>query len=704
MALQGTFPDVRTPARRRSGVVAPNVDRDRSFRQARRHTLTVRLLKFALPLASLATIATYGAGMQLSLKLNVGSGKLDTGKITVSTENLTMSNPRYEGFNKDGSKFVVTAGTATQDIRQQQGPIALTTIDGRMQQANNNVVTVTAPRGSFDNTANRLELMDEIKVRSGDGMRADLTQATIFMKENRIVTTQPVAIDMSAGQIRANEMDMRQGDKQVVFGNGVMTRLKPEARAATAGPKAPATAGGVAGPRMIGATDGPVDVSSNTLTVDDAKKTAVFVGSVIAKQGEATLRTPEMQATYDGTPLASPGAGAAAATAQPPVAGKLKKLVVPHDVTMTQGADHITSDSAEFDVEHETGVLVGKVSMASGSDRKATTDRAELDSKNDTVMLIGNVEVQQEKNVLRGARLSVDRKAGVTKLWTPALTAGQHAGRISARFTQAAAPPGKATAKAAAAASGTDASGVVFRTDPNAPIDIDAETLDVLDKAKTATFRGAVHVVQGGFVIRSAELVASYAGETGLGAVGTGNDAKQPAAQLTRVRVNQKVEITSTDGQTATAEAGDFDVKANTMTLTGNVVLKKGSSVVLTPKAIIDMTTGFTYFEKQWKAVGPAIATPNEVRAPYTLPNLPEKKEVGPSTPPAFATDPTACRKGATCVVFDPKDSGDKKGGEKAASPWQTTPAGSAPAPKQVPAKPAKAPEASGWSSSAPAN
>ena len=45
-----------------------------------------------------------------------------------------MSNPRYEGFNKDGSKFTVAAKTAVQDIRQ-QGPIDLIEIDSRIVQA-----------------------------------------------------------------------------------------------------------------------------------------------------------------------------------------------------------------------------------------------------------------------------------------------------------------------------------------------------------------------------------------------------------------------------------------------------------------------------------------------------------------------------------------------------------------------------------------
>jgi LPS export ABC transporter protein LptC/lipopolysaccharide transport protein LptA len=689
MALQGTFPDVRQTTRSRKTLVAATADRARSFAQARRHTLLVRALRLMLPIGALLAVASYGAGFNLSLRFK--GGKLEVPSVALSTENLTMSNPRYEGFNKDGSKFVVTAKTAVQDIRQQQGPIQLNVIDGRMMQPNNTVFTVTAPRGLFDNAANKLELFDDIKVRSSDGMRADLTQATVYTKDNRIVSTQPVAIDMAAGQIRANEMDLKQGAKQVTFSNGVMTRLKSEPKPASqpvAQPK------GTVGPRMIGTTDGPVDVASHSLHVDDGKKTAVFKGEVVAKQGEATLRAPELQAFYEGAPLPVPGAAPSAADAAP--SGKLKRLVVPTDVTLTQGADRVTSDAADFDAIKQTAILLGRVVMTSGADRRATSDRADLDSASDSALLSGNVVVTQEKNILRGARLSVDRKAGVTRLWTP-VAAGQPAGRIAAHFVQAASTAPRVAPKATPPTT-NDASGFVFRTDPNAPIDIDADTLDVLDKAKTATFRGTVHAVQGGFVIRTPELVATYSGEAGLSSAAA--DGKQTSAQLTRVRANQKVDVTSADGQSASGDWADFDVKANTVTIGGNVVLKKGASLAYAPKAIIDMATGMTYLEKESQPAGARVTnSPTEQRAPYTLPDLPAKKEVGPSTPPAFDGNPAACPPGRMCIKIDPKDgassqAGTKPGGKKGQNvPWQTDVA--APPKQKVPAA-----AASGWSSS----
>lgn len=646
-------------------------------------------MRYALPVSAVIALLSYGAGIQLSYRTPMG--KIDTGAIAISTQNLTMSNPRYEGFNKDGSKFSVAAKTAVQDIKQ-KGPIELNQIDGRIVQVNNSAITLSAPRGTFDSQANQLELFDDIKIRGDDGLRADLTQATILMKESRIISKQPVAIDMAAGQVRANEMEIKQTTKQVMFGNGVMTRLKPEPRPAGAAPKA--TANG--GPRMVGASDAPVDIASRTLHVDDLKKTAVFTGDVVAKQGEATLSAPELHAFYDGAAVAP--SGAAPTTPGQPAAGKLKRLFVPSNVTMTQGADRVTADSADFDAQQETATLIGHVVMNSGPERKATSDRVDLDPRSDTALLTGNVIVTQDKNVLRGGRLFLDRRAGVTKLSTPA-GGGTSAGRIATRFFQAApAASGKGAVKKAEAKEAAASSGLVFRTDPNAPIDIDAETLDVVDKAKTATYRGAVHAVQGGFQIRTPELVATYSGEAGMNVAGSG-ETKQPPAQLQRVRANQHVEVTSTDNKSATGDWADFDVKANKVVIGGKVALKDGASVVYGQKVIIDMTTGVTYMENENKGNGPAVSfSPTEQRAPYTLPDLPSKKEaaVAPKVP-AFATDPSACGAGRQCAVLSPKsglttNSGAKPDTTKAAPAWQTE---TAPPPKRR-APPA---ETSGWTS-----
>ena len=42
-----------------------------------------------------------------------------------------------------------------------------------------------------------------------------------------------------------------------------------------------------------------------------------------------------------------------------------------------------------------------------------------------------------------------------------------------------------------------------FKTDPNAPMDIEADTLDVYDADKQAVFRSNVKAQQGDFVVRT---------------------------------------------------------------------------------------------------------------------------------------------------------------------------------------------------------
>ena len=69
-----------------------------------------------------------------------------------------------------------------------------------------------------------------------------------------------------------------------------------------------------------------------------------------------------------------------------------------------------------------------------------------------------------------------------------------------------------------------------FKTDPNAPMDVEADTLDVYDTEKQAVFRGNVKSQQGDFVVRTVEMVAFYTGQAGLRAVGRRRRRRQQGA------------------------------------------------------------------------------------------------------------------------------------------------------------------------------
>jgi lipopolysaccharide export system protein LptA len=540
------------------------------------------------------------------------------------------------------------------------------------------------------------------------------------MKEHKIVSTQPVQIEMAAGRIDGQNMVLLQQKREVFFDNGVVAKLRPETKTA----KSPSQTAKPGEQRMIGASDAPVDITSKSLRVDDTTKIATFSTGVIAKQGQATLETNELEAFYAGQAIAATGTAATPEQAEANK-GKLTRLVSKGDVVLTQGTDRVTSNGADFDAVTEKAVLTGNVVMvsaerrassdradldtkteaavltgnvviSSGPDQRSKSDRADLNNKAETALLTGNVVVDQGRNRLQGRRLAVDRKAGNMTLTSPAEN-GLPADRIAARFYQndATGTPSKPAAKKPApAAPQADAGGWSFRTDPGAPIDITSETLNVVDKNHTATFSGAVHAVQGYFTIKTPELVATYSGQAALAgtpkAAGSAPTPPGGGAQMQKIRANGKVEVTSSDNQSVVGDWAEFDVKGNKVVVGANpgkhVVLKKGDSVGYAPKVTIDMLTGLSTFE-QLDRTAPAADSvrKNPEFVPGQLPDLVKAGEK--ASVPTFASNPTACPPGRQCMKIDPKDANRPADGA-AKSPKAAVPAGS--------------PAGGGWSQSAP--
>jgi len=649
----------------RSGVVivAPG-DRSAAFDRARRHTRLVKALRLALPVVSVLALSSYWSTASRTFKL--GSGKVTVPEIALSTENLTMERPKYEGYGKDGSRYWVNAATAEQDLRR-LGPIRLREIDGKLQQSDSTIILLKSPRGTFDDKANILELMDRVDIDGSNGLKARLTQATLLLKEHKVVSTQPVLVEMPTGEVRGNEMVLLQDKREVTFSNGVKTRLKPQGQS-----EPQRTAASPA--RALGTGNAPVDVASAKLVVDDTRKVALFTGDVAAQQGEATLNAREIEAHYEGKPVA-PGSDKTAPVKQAgtpePAAdngGKLKRLIARTDVVMVQGGDRATSANGNFDAVKETAVLTGGVVMTSAPDRKAVADRADLDQKADTALLTGAVEVTQGRNLMRGRRLAVDRKAGTLQLTSPA-EAGQPAGRIFTRFYQAEADAAAAKKSPAKAPSqlATPIAGLGGRSDPNTPIEIEAVSLDANDTLKTAIYRGDVKAVQGDSTILTPELIAHYTGSAaasvGPGAP-RGESPPKSATQLTRVQARGKVAVTSANDQSATGDQADFDIKTNTVVVIGNVTMRQGRNVTHGPKAVIDLTTGLYRMET------PTPTSWNSTTTPLGYGGLPDLNAGLPAQPSPKVADPaTGCPPGRMCAVFHQQDAKEAQQKPKAAVP-----------------------------------
>ncbi len=560
-----------------SGLVLSG-DRTASRTKAGRHSSFVRVLKFALPVTAAATVAIYS--MSVLKVTGWGAGIPELNMPTIIPDNITMENPHYEGFNKDGGQYSVKAKSAQQDLKNLAN-FNLNEITGDIIDAQKSKTHLTATRGTFNNKTNILELYEAIDVAGDNGLKSQLTRATVNTKENVITSNEPVVVTMEAGTIYANQMTVRQKTKEYTFVDKVRTLLKGKDTAvggAAAEPKKTASS--------FGNANQPIDIVSQRLDVDDLKKSALFTGNVKAVQGTSSLSSPEMTVSYEGSAATATGAGAAASAANQS-GGKVQRVTATNPVVLTQAdGQTVTSRSADFDAVSQKAVLEGEVVMSQLPDKRASGDRAEIDETANTILLTGTVAVTQGQNILKGRRLFFNRSTSKMQLTAPGGSS-----RVTTHFQQDTVAAAKGATSAKADPVQGMAFGGSFKTDPKAPVDIECDRLDIDDSKKEANFFGNVHAAQGEFTIRSVELAATYAGSAGLGAEVAGQQ-KQEAAHLTRLVAKKNVVVTSKDGQSATGDMADFDTKSNTVTLTGNVVMTQAKNVVRGTKLVIDMTTG----------------------------------------------------------------------------------------------------------------
>ena len=158
----------------------------------------------------------------------------------------------------------------------------------------------------------------------------------------------------------------------------------------------------------------------------------------------------------------------------------------------------------------------------------------------------------------------------------------------------------------------------------DAPVQIEAATLEVHDKSKTATFSGNVQVVQGDTTMRCRSLVVFYGQEVGIGESGgeatTGTAAKSSlggtkgAQNIRRIEARGGVTVVTKD-QSASGDLGIYDLKTKTITLSGNVVVSQGQNVIHGERVVVDTETGNARVESGGSGAGASAGNGGRVRA-----------------------------------------------------------------------------------------
>jgi lipopolysaccharide export system protein LptC len=195
--------------------------RPRAYNQARRHSVRVRFLKYAIPTAALLAL-----GLLVVVPLlipSVSIGGLTLGPFSLTGTKITMERPRLTGFRKDSRSYEVTASAATQDVRK---PNVIELQDMRARLAiddNGGMARMEAITGIFDTQKEHLELRQDVRVRTDSGQSADLRSAFIDFKAGTVVSREPVTVRLTNGVIEANAMEITDNGKIIAFTGGVKT-------------------------------------------------------------------------------------------------------------------------------------------------------------------------------------------------------------------------------------------------------------------------------------------------------------------------------------------------------------------------------------------------------------------------------------------------------------------------------------------------
>ena len=116
----------------------------------------------------------------------------------------------------------------------------------------------------------------------------------------------------------------------------------------------------------------PVEVTADSLSVDQAARSAVFAGNVVIAQGEMRIAAGQAEVVYreDGAEIA--------------------RLLLSGGVTFVTASEEAEAQSAEYDLESGLLVLSGEVLLSQGANALAA-ERMSIDLRDGTARMEGRV-------------------------------------------------------------------------------------------------------------------------------------------------------------------------------------------------------------------------------------------------------------------------------------------------------------------------
>jgi lipopolysaccharide export system protein LptC len=209
---------------RRRTIGAPPQTRPLSS-MSRRYSRFVRLMKIVLPVAAATLIAAVLAwptdrdkapDFQLSL---MGLERTEAGE-------LGMSKGRFIGTDTRNQPYVITAEAARPDGANSMN-VTLHTLQADLSMQDGTWLSVTAPSGHFDRTAEQLRLAGPVDIFSSNGFELHTPAATVDMKTGTASGDSTVEATGPMGNLRAQSFRFERAGQRYFFTGNVRLVVRP---------------------------------------------------------------------------------------------------------------------------------------------------------------------------------------------------------------------------------------------------------------------------------------------------------------------------------------------------------------------------------------------------------------------------------------------------------------------------------------------
>jgi len=194
------------------------------FAVAARHSRLVRILRVAVPLAVVLSMAAIVAISIFNPFRYLSKLPIDMGDLVVSGTKITMESPHLSGFTQDGRLYELWARAATQDLTRPDR-VELQTMRAKMLMEDQSTITIDARNGLFDTKAQLLNLQKDVYLRSSTGNEAWMTQADVDMGKGTVSSDQPVDVKWASGKLRGQRLRITGKGEVIRFEGGVVVNL-----------------------------------------------------------------------------------------------------------------------------------------------------------------------------------------------------------------------------------------------------------------------------------------------------------------------------------------------------------------------------------------------------------------------------------------------------------------------------------------------